>query len=192
MKKDNKAIASKTTLNLVVRERKFLKTARVVPLVVAVLLLAALVGKFAVADRLAQVAAARREVEDIESQIDALQAAYADYDEVEERYNQYTYKDFDRTLADRMDVLALVEREIFPVCRVQRLALAEKRLDMSLEGLTLRNTSDLINRLKADKLVSEVFVSTAATTADNGAVQRTTEMTILLADAVEEGEVAGT
>ncbi len=186
MKKENKAVASKTTLNLVFRERKFIKTAALVPVVLVIALLAALVGKFGVADRLAQVAAAQREVDDIQAQTEALRAIFADYDEVEEQYNRYTYKDFDRTLADRMDVLALVEREIFPVCQVQRMALAEKRLDLVMEGLTLENTSGLINRLKADKLVSEVFVSTATTTEDNGTVHRTTEMTILLADAVEQ------
>lgn len=184
--KKEKNIASKTSMNLAIRENTWLKSAWVAPVAVVIVLAAVLVAKFGVADRLAQVAAAQREVDNIRAQTEALRAAFADYDEVEAQYNQYTYKDFDRTLADRMDILALLEREIFPVCQVQRMALAEKRLDLAMEGLTLENTSGLINRLKADKLVSEVFVSTATTTEDNGAVHRTTEMTILLADAVEQ------
>lgn len=190
MKKE-KALASKQTMNLAIREKNMAKSILPIPIVAAIVLAAALVGKFGVADRLAQVNAARREVDSIKDQIVAMEAAYADMEEVRAEYNRYTYKDFDRTLADRMDILALIEREIFPVCQVQRLSLAQKRLDLSLEGLTLENTSELINRLTADELVDSVRVSTATTTEENGTVHRTTEMTILLADAVkaEEEEV---
>lgn len=187
MKKE-KALASKQTMNLAIREKNMAKSVLPIPIIAAIVLAAALVGKFGVADRLAQVNAARREVDGIKDQIAAMQAAYADMEEVRAEYNRYTYKDFDRTLADRMDILALMEREIFPVCQVQRLSLAQKRLDLSLEGLTLENTSELINRLTADELVDSVRVSTATTTEENGTVHRTTEMTLLLADAVEVEE----
>ncbi len=189
MKKD-KSIASKQTMNLAIRENKAAKNALMIPVIAAIVLAAALVGKFAVADRLAQVVAAQREVDQIKSQTEALVAAYADFDEVRAEYNRYTYKDFDRTLADRMDVLALMEREIFPVCQVQRLSLAEKRLDLELEGSTLGDGSALVARLEADPLVDAAFVSTATATAENGEVRRTTSMTILLADASGEEEVA--
>lgn len=189
MKKE-KSLASKRTMNLAIRESKAAKTALMIPVVAAIVLAAGLVGKFAVADRLAQVSAAQREVNQIKSQTEALVAAYADFDEVRAEYNRYTYKDFDRSLADRMDILALIEREIFPVCQVQRLSLAEKRLDLELEGSTLGDGSALVARLEADPLVDAAFVSTATATAENGEVRRTTSMTILLADASGEKEVA--
>lgn len=191
MKKE-KALASKQTMNLAIREKNMAKSALLIPVVAAIVLGAALVGKFGVADRLAQVSAAQREVDAIRDQTAAMQAAYADYDEVEAEYNRYTYKDFDRTLADRMAILDLVEREIFPVCQVQRLSLAEKRLDLALEGSTLGDGSALVARLEADPLVDSAYVTTATAVEENGAVHRTTEMTILLADAVEveEEEVA--
>lgn len=191
MKKE-KALASKQTMNLAIREKNMAKSALLIPVVAAIVLVAALVGKFGVADRLAQVSAARREVDQLKNQIATLEAAYADMDEVKAEYNRYTYKDFDRTLADRMDILALMEREIFPVCQVQRLSLAEKRLDLALEGSTLGDGSALVARLEADPLVDSAYVTTATAVEENGAVHRTTEMTILLADAVEveEEEVA--
>lgn len=191
MKKE-KALASKQTMNLAIREKNMAKSALLIPVVAAIVLVAALVGKFGVADRLAQVSAARREVDQLKNQIATLETAYADMDEVKAEYNRYTYKDFDRTLADRMDILALMEREIFPVCQVQRLSLAEKRLDLALEGSTLGDGSALVARLEADPLVDSAYVTTATAVEENGAVHRTTEMTILLADAVEveEEEVA--
>lgn len=189
MKKE-KALASKQTMNLAIREKNLAKSALMVPIIAAIVLAAALVGKFGVADRLAQVSAAQREVDSIKAQTAAMQAAYADYDEVEAEYNRYTYKDFDRSLADRMDILALVEREIFPVCQVQRLSLADKRLDLALEGSTLGDGSALVARLEADPLVDAAFVTTATATQEDGTVYRTTNMTILLADMSGEEEVA--
>lgn len=191
MKKE-KALASKQTMNLAIREKNMAKSVLMVPIIAAIVLAAALVGKFGVADRLAQVSAARREVDQLKNQIATLETAYADMDEVRAEYNRYTYKDFDRTLADRMDILALMEREIFPVCQVQRLSLAEKRLDLALEGSTLGDGSALVARLEADPLVDSAYVTTATAVEENGTVHRTTEMTILLADAVEveEEEVA--
>lgn len=189
MKKE-KSLASKRTMNLAIRESNAARNALMVPVIAAIVLVAALVGKFAVADRLAEVRAAQREVDAIKSQTEAMMDAYADFDEVAEQYNQYTYKDFDRSLAERMDVLALIEREIFPVCQVQRLALAEKRLDLALEGSTLGDGSALVARLEADPLVDAAFVSTATATAENGEVRRTTSMTILLADVSADKEVA--
>lgn len=189
MKKE-KNIASKKTMNLAVREKSMAKSALMIPVIAAIVLAAALVGKFGVTDRLARVTAAQREVDAILDQTATMQAAYADYDEVEAEYNRYTYKDFDNSLADRMDVLALVEREIFPVCQVQRLSLADKRLDLALEGSTLGDGSALVARLEADPLVESAYVTTATATAENGAVYRTTEMTILLADLSEKEEVA--
>lgn len=188
--KREKDLASKRTMNLAIRESSMAKAAWTVPALAAIVLAAALVGKFGVADRLAQVNAARREVEAIQDQTAAMQAAYADYDEVEAEYNRYTYKDFDRSLADRMDVLALVEREVIPVCQVQRLSLAQRQLDLALEGSTLGDGSALVARLEADPLVDAAYITTATATEENGAVYRTTNMTILLADMSGEEEVA--
>lgn len=187
-KKKDKGVASKRTMNLAVREKTAAQSAMMIPMIAAIVLAAALVGKFGVADRLAQVSAARREVDDLKNTRSTLLAICADYDEVEAEYNRYTYKDFDGSLADRMDVLALVEREVIPVCQVQRLSLAERRLDLALEGSTLGDGSALVARLEADPLVESAYVTTATATAEDGTLIRTTNMTVMLADMSEAGE----
>lgn len=181
-KKKDKSVASKRTMNLAVREKTAAQSAMMIPMIAAIVLAAALVGKFGVADRLAQVSAARREVDDLKNTRSTLLAICADYDEVEAEYNRYTYKDFDGSLADRMDVLALVEREVIPVCQVQRLSLAERRLDLALEGSTLGDGSALVARLEADPLVESAYVTTATATAEDGTLIRTTNMTVMLTD----------
>lgn len=159
-------LASKTTLNLAAPSRTL---PRAILGVVAVLLLAALVGKIMVADRLAQVTAARRVVDDLRAQIETLQAACADFDAVEEQYAAQR-----GALADPVAALTLVEREIFSACQVERLSLSEGRLDLTLDGLTLAAAADLLGRLRADDLVDAVCI----TNAKNG----TAAMTVFLAD----------
>ncbi len=168
------------------------RPAVVIPLLVLIVGAAALLS-LAVGSRLAAVAAARGEVDDLRAEIASIMDTYKDYDEVQQEYNRYTYKDFDRSLADRMEVLALMEREIMPVCYVQRFSLVDRTLNMTLEGLTLETTSNLITRLNADELVESVSLSTYDATTENGAVYPVTDMIILLADASpESAEVAET
>lgn len=184
MKKEKrgKNVASKQTLNLAIREKGMARPAVVLPLLALIVGAAALLS-FAVASRLAAVAAAQREVNDLRDEIAAVKDGYGDFDEVKQEYNRYTYKDFDRSLADRMEVLALMEREIMPMCYIQRFSLVDRTLNMTLEGLTLETTSNLITRLNADKLVESVSLSTYDATEENGAVYPVTDMIILLADA---------
>lgn len=182
-------MASKTTLNLAMRDRDLSKSPVVVlPVIALIVGLAALVS-LAVGSQLARVNAAQKEVDDIRSNIAMLQAAYADYDEVRSEYNRYTYKDFDRTITDRLDVLSLMERDIYPVCSVREFSVAGRQLSLVLEGLTLESTSALITRLNSEALVDGVSVSTYDATSDSGTVYPLTDMVIVLADAAQEEEV---
>lgn len=188
MKKE-KAAASKTTLNLAMRDRDLSKSPAVVLPVVLAIGLVALLVSWGVGSRLGQVRAAQREVDGLQDTLDRLKAGYADYDEVKERYNRYTYKDFDRTIADRLDVLSLMERQVFPVCAVRSFSVAGRQMSLVLDGLTLESTSALITRLNAEEMVSSVSVSTYDATSDSGATYSLTNMVIVLADASIQGEV---
>lgn len=189
MKKDKKAVASKSTMNLAMRERNVSKNPMVIlGTLLAILAVAALVS-FGVGSRLAQVNAAQSKTDEMERKLETIRAAYADYDEVQEKYNRYTYKDFDRSIADRLDVLSLMERQIFPVCAVRDFSVAGRQMSLVLEGLTLESTSALITRLNAEEMVSSVNVSTYDATSDSGTVYPLTNMVIVLSDASEQGEV---
>lgn len=162
LKKARRAVPpTKTTLNLVVKEKKELRPSRTVPAVLAVLLAAGLFGKFAVADRFAKADAAEAAVAARRRHLAEVEQSYADYDEVQATYNRYTYTGFDRTIADRLDVMALLEREVFPIGTVRTLSIAGKSVSLTVSGLTLDQLSDLMTRLKADGLVAGVTVSTA-------------------------------
>lgn len=182
-------MASKTTMNLAIRERNVSRSPAVIlPVVLAIVAVALLVG-WGVGSRLAQVRAAQAKTDEMRATLETLRAGYADYDEVQEQYNRYTYKDYDRTLADRLDVLSLMERQIYPVGAVRSFSVAGHQMALVVEGLTLESTSALITRLNAEPMVSSVNVSTYDATSDSGTVYPLTNMVIVLADATLAGEV---
>ena len=166
------AAPTKRTLNLMIREKKSVDPVKWVPGVLIVLVVAALFGKFAVADRYAKLNALEADLAAQKQKLEDTRAAYADYNEVQEQYNRYTYTDFDRTIADRLDVMAILEREVFPVCDVGAL---------SVTGLSLEEASALISRLGTEPLVESVFVSTSNQTESDP--EGIATMTIQLADA---------
>ncbi len=182
-------MASKTTLNLAMRDRDLSKSPVVVLPVIALIVGIAVLVSLGVGSQLARVSKAQGEVDDIRATISELQAACADYDEVQAEYNRYTYKDYDRTIADRLDVLSLMERDIYPVCSVQDFSVAGRQLSLVVEGLTLESTSALITRLNSEELVDGVSVSTYDATSDTGTVYPLTNMVIVLADATQSEEV---
>ena len=153
---------TKRTLNLLIREKKSIDPAKWIPGVVVVLIIAALIGKFAVADRFARLSKAESELAARKAHLEETYKAYEDYNEVQKRYNRYTYTGFDRTIADRLDVLDILEREFFPVCQVQSITISGKTVNLSVTGLTLSEASTLKERVEADPLVESLTVSTAS------------------------------
>ena len=190
-----KTMPAKTTLNLVIRERTGPSPKKWVPLVVLVLVLAALFGKFAVADRFARLAAARRELIGKQTELAALEASYQDFDEVKARYNQYTYRGYDKTIADRQEILDLLEREVFPHSETRSISVNGNVFSTTLTGLTLDEVSSMMARLEANPLIEGVTVFTAGynetgTQAEVPGIEPYATMTIVFknADAVEGGD----
>lgn len=178
-------IPSKKTLNLVVKVKTLAHPTRLIPILLLIFLGAGLFARFAVIGRLNQVKQAEAELADMQRNLEMIQSAYADYDEVEAEYNRYTYDNFDRTLFDRLDVLALLEREIFPVCSVQSLNISGQTISMTVKGPTLEQTSDILAALRSDLMVDNVYMSsfTDNSGAQGGDGETTVVLTITLADA---------
>lgn len=177
---------TKRTLNLMIREKKSFWASVWIPCILVVLILAAVFAKFAVYDRYVRLNAAEDELEAKKAELAAAVDSYADYDDVQAQYNRYTYTGFDRTIADRLDVMDILERLVFPVSDVTRLSMSGKTVNMTLVGMTLSEVSELVTQLEAEPLVDGVTVSTAGYN-EKDAVPTAT-FTLLLADAdkVEE------
>lgn len=174
---------SKRTLNLAIRERRYPDPKKWIPGVLVVILLAALFAKFAVVDRYAKLDEAEKELSDKKATLEDTRAQYADYDEVRERYNMYSYEGFDRTIANRLDVMDLLKRDVFPVCEVQSLSVSGKTISLSVTDLNLSQISQLIATLEGEPMVSRVTVFTASD--DKEATMGSASLSVELMDATE-------
>lgn len=160
-KRGKQAMPVKTTLNLLMKEKSEFSPGKVIPAVLVIIVLAALFGKFAVADRYTRLLEAENELAEKQDWLDGLEMSYADYDEVKDQYGHYTYKGFDNTIADRQEILDLLESDIFPHSETQSVSVTGNVFSTTLTGLTLDEVSTMMARLEANPLVESVTVSTA-------------------------------
>lgn len=180
----NVKIPSKKTINLLFKKKTLAHPTRLIPILLLIALGSYCVAQFAVINRLEKVKQAEAELIHMREELAAVEAAYADYDEVQAEYNRYTYQNFDRTVPNRLAVLALLERRVFSVCTAQSLSITQRTVSMTLEGLSLEDTSALIEGLKEEPMVEDVFVSTSSygTKTYNGTESAVTSITISLKD----------
>lgn len=164
--KKNGQYPQKTTINLVMKEKSQFRPGRLIPLLAAVVLAAAAFGKFAVADRLAQVNRAQADLDAANARQRELSAALADYPAVEDEYNRYAsgwMTGEETALVDRMEIVGLIEGELMSAGAVKQFALAGNTLSVDLTGVTLGGTSGIVERLYAYPVIRQVEVYTAAT-----------------------------
>ncbi|MDO4271200.1 MAG: hypothetical protein Q4C72_09810 [Eubacteriales bacterium] len=168
MMKKNNRYPEKTSLNLAMRERTINSPSRIIPIAVVLAVLIGLFAKFAVIDRLMAVNLAQREVAEIKRQVDELDAANAGYDELLDEYALHStswMSTMELALVDRAAVFGLLESAVLPSAQLRDLSMQENTLSLSLTGLSLRDASDIVTRLKARDDVLDVSVYTAGSAA---------------------------
>lgn len=104
-------IPSKQTINLVLVDENKINPLRAIPGILLIVILAALFGKFMVADRLAAMSASEARASRIRSDLNAAYAAIEDFGDVETTYAHYTMTDMTKaelSLVDRDRILGLV------------------------------------------------------------------------------------
>lgn len=188
-----KKYPEKTCVNLVIREHTPRQISRAAGLALVLAVAVGLFCKFAVIDRLAAANRAEAAAQAAVRQLETLQAANADYNEVLEEYARAFSLDptADGTVqaADCLEVLALVEGQLMPGAGVAAFSYTANVLSVQLTGITLNGASALLAGLYQNPMVANVELSTAdaevAGVADENA---TLTMTVLLN--VEGGEGA--
>lgn len=178
-------IPVKQTLNLYVKQKTLANPTRLIPILLLIALVAGVIAKYAVIDRLNQVRQAEAELYEMKQYLAEIQSTYTDYDEVEKEYNRYTYQNYDRTLPDRLEVMGLIERTLFPAGSVQNVSINGRTISTSLNGPKLDGTSWLMTSLISEKMVEDVNVSSYVDSTDKGGGNNdntTITMTIMLVD----------
>ena len=163
---------------------------------VVILAAAAAIAKFLVLDRLAEVSAAEAEAAQVRSQLDACYERIGSYGELNDAYAHYTYSGMtEEELArvDRVAVMDLLERVVFPRTAANAWTLNGNRLTLSIEGDSLQDVNVTVQQLLADELVSYCEVNTAATDAKSaqnlsGEPEKVTANIIVYLEKPEEAE----
>ncbi|WNX84422.1 hypothetical protein RWV98_17905 [Agathobaculum sp. NTUH-O15-33] len=180
---------SKTSLNLAIRERTINSPSRIIPLTLLVALLIFAFAKFAVIDRLLQVSAAQSEVDGLRSQLDTLNEANAGYEDLLTEYarNSSGWMSAEEVaLVDRNTVFDLLQTAVLPSANLRDMSVNLNVLSLNLTGLSLRDASTIVNRLKARDDVIDVMVFTAGSKAE-GALDQTRKGSVSMTIALTNG-----
>lgn len=155
---------TKKDINLAVIGEQHTNVLVALPAILLILLAAALFSKFLVYDRLMEVEAARREVAQLQNQLDAGYEELSDYAELSELYAHYTFSGMteeERERIDRVEVLSLIDRLILPQAGVQDLTVSGNQMTLNMSGSTLQEINLLVQKLEADDIVDFCGVTTA-------------------------------
>ena len=161
---------TKTSLNLVIREKSLGSPSRILPIAAGILVLLLAFGKFAVWDRLSRVSREQDALDSLLAQVSQLTEQTADYSEVLAAYSQYTTSWMSQEeilLVDQADILSLVESQLMPSASVSRFSVNGNVLSVELSHLTLQGVSELVQKLGELPQVLEVTVYSASSQTQN-------------------------
>lgn len=160
------ALPTKRSINLAYIGVERFSMKITIPAIIVIVILAALFSKFGVADRLSAVNAAAGETAAIRSQLNAAYAEIDSYGDLAESYAHYTYAgmtEAELTLADRPEVLDLIEKMILPESAAGAWTLSGNQLTLSVTADTLQDINMLARRLETDSRVNYCTVTEART-----------------------------
>ena len=164
-KKKAVQMPSKKTMNFARRQSNF-NPKKVIPIILVILIVAAVLVKFGIMDPLDKKSDAYTELSYKQVQLAALNAKLADYDELEQEYGRYSYGWMNETevsLVSRIDALNLVEKQIANKAVIKNMAVNNNVLTLNIKGITLKEASDMVAKLEMNDLVeSAAFYNATA------------------------------
>lgn len=192
MKQKNGKYPEKTRINLVIREKNQFHLSRLVPGMLALILLVAAFARFAVMLPLQKVSAAQAALDERQAYYRQLVEANAGFEDVAQTYSRYS-TDYmtpeEAQLVPRTEVLELVRTVLMEHAGVQQLSLEGNVLSVELAGLTLGEISSLVQTLTQLPLVQDVEVYTATTGRQSGE-EAAASMEITLQNIAEGGQAS--
>ena len=162
-KKNAVVVPSKKTMNFVHHQSSF-NLKKVLPVVLVILIVAAVFVKFGIMDPLDKKTAAMNELSLKQEQLASVNAKLTGYDELAKEYGRYSYGWMNETevnLVSRMDVLALIEERIVPAAIIDNIAVNNNVLTLNIHGITLEQASTMVKRLEESELVESASVYNA-------------------------------
>ena len=159
-----KVYPSKKMINLAMKDAPSIKFGVAFPLILLILALAGVFSKFAVIDRFERVREAEAAVAALQSQKTSLEKYTENYNDVQNEYVRYSTKwmtDAESGTVPRMDMLALMEKELASSYRILDLAANGNVVSLKVAGGTLDEIAKVVTKLYAREDVTNVELSSA-------------------------------
>ena len=177
-------LPTKTTMNLLPQQTSSVNVGKIVLWVVLGLLLAALVGKFGIADRLAAVGDTQAKVDSAQHELDDKLAKLADFEDVQAEYRSYTGNGSEDSGIDALRAMELVATAIEPSATVTAAGSSGNMLTVGVKDISLDAVGRLADTLRAQPIVENVVVIKADSSDESNV---TAMLQITLDPTAEEG-----
>lgn len=189
--KKHTAYPTKTTLNLMIRERKEGDLRILIPCTLVGLVLLGLFCHFAVVERLAKAYRAEQSALLAEQNLEQALTALEPYDAVEAEYSRY-FSDvlFSKDIPQEcMDVLAMMEEQVMGRAQVLAYSFSGNTLLLQLKMSRFGVTSELLEALYQVPMVEQVSISTATDDLRNSlSGQESGESVVMMTITLREAE----
>lgn len=168
LKNKKQKYPTKTTLNLVVRERAAGSGVKFTAGIIVIVILAALFSKFAVIDILGRANDKQNELKDLKSQLAVYQKENADYYDLSEQYEKYftSISEGGVTYISFSEVMDIISKNLMRNADVKSISLSENKMSVVLTNTTLTDATEMLEQLYAIETVQSVQLYTAEDAAD--------------------------
>ena len=160
------AKAPKKQINLALAGQKKKHYWVAVPAIGGIVVVAGVIGKVAVADRLVQMSEAQSAVSQMQQQVDDITAYIDSFGDLQETYAHYTYQGLtgdELSFLNRPEVLKLMTDIIFPKVMVSSWSVSGNQLSLPVTGENLSDINSLVQKLEQEPIVDYCNVMTAVT-----------------------------
>ncbi|MBR1573128.1 MAG: hypothetical protein IJ655_10330 [Lachnospiraceae bacterium] len=177
---------SKDKINFAEIDITPMKIEVVAPAIVAIIIVACLLSKFLVVDRLIEYNKQAAEVASMESELQAAYDKIDSYSDMEEKYAHYTYSGMtpeEMALQDRVAVVELINKYILTKAEVGAWTITGNEVNIPITGVSFQEVGAIAAELEKDDMVDHCEV-VAATTNDNGKVYNSSSSSITVVNGV--------
>ena len=160
------AHAPKKQINLALAGQKKKHYFVAIPAIGVIVVVAGVIGKVAVADRLVKMSEAQSAASELQKQVDDITAYIDSFGDLQETYAHYTYQGLNAdelSYLNRPEVLQLMKNVIFPKVTVSSWSVSGNQLTLPVTGENLSDINSLVQELEQDPIVDYCNVITAVT-----------------------------
>lgn len=158
---------SKTTLNLVIKERSANHSQKLVAGLLIIFIVLATFCKFAVIDPLSAAKKAESDASKLQSQLEVMLVNNSGYQVLKDEYERYfAINPFDGKIVNSMELIGLIEAKIMSAAKVESISFEKDTLSVVMRDIDLDQASVIYESLYQSELVSSVALYAAATIED--------------------------